>query len=187
MKKTLLFLAAVAFSFSSAIAQEEGTEKILTTNHSLDITTTVVACGSTNQDTGVRTTLENHYYKVFNLVDLDVTDTFHAQSLLFGSATLANVEEVPVIVELWKTKVDNFPETWGSADYENVLTTVTTVTNAPAGVAVEFDEPVSFDPDDVIIAHIWNGELETGQNFSFGANEAGDDGLSYLLGEDCGI
>lgn len=187
MKKTLLLLAAVAFSFSSTFAQEEGTEKILTTNHSLTITTNVVACSSTNQETQVRTSKKNHYFKKFNLTDLGVSDTFHAQSFVFASAVLENVSEVSVIVELWKTKLDNFPETWGSADYENVLTAAVGVSEAPAGVTLEFDEPISFEPDDVIIAQIWYDELEEGQLFYVGANTDADEEISYLMSSDCNI
>lgn len=184
MKKTLLILAAVAFSFSSAIAQEEGVEKLLTTNASQDIVAGSVACGAE----GV--TSENHYYKEFNLDNLGVEGEFHIQNFQFGIEGVQSPAdpEVLINVELYKTTVTNFPATWGGPDYEEIANETVGVTEEDnlSIFTVNFDDPITVEADEVIIAHIWHGDHEM-QSFYIGSNSAGDDVPSYLMASGCEI
>lgn len=187
MKKTLLILAAVAFSFSSAIAQEESVEKLLTTNTSQEIEPGSVAC-SPEDNSGIS---ENHYFKPFNLATLGVEGEFHIQSFQFGveSAESALPEpDVPVNVKLYKTKVTSFPATWGGPDYVEIANEDVTVSEEDnlSIVTVNFADPITLEADDIIIAHVSNEEI-TGQTFYIGSNSAADDAPSYMLAEGCGI
>lgn len=182
MKKTLLILAAVAFSFGTSFAQS--VEKTITSNLSQDIVPGSVACGAE----GV--TSENHYYKKFNLADLGVEDTFHIQSFEFGVENIQTVvdPEVFLVVELWKTSLNNFPATFPGPDYTELITKSVTVTEADAEtvVSVEFDDALTVEADEIIIAHVYHGDLDM-QSFYIGSNDAGDDQPSYLMAPGCDI
>lgn len=179
MKKTLLFLAAVAFSFSSAIAQEA---VVYTSNSSLEIVSGSVACGTTGGPTS-----ENHYYKKFDLADLGVTTEIPLDHFQFGVESVVG-GEVHLIIELWKTSVNTFPATWGGPDYENIATVAKTVTDADnlSLVTVDITGDVMVNQNDIIIAHVYNMDLEA-ENFYIGSNPSADSQPSYLMAEGCGI
>lgn len=180
MKKTLLFLAAVAFSFTSAIAQGDGT--VYTSNSSLEIEPGSVACGTTGGPTS-----ENHYYKKFDLADLGVDGDVTFTQFQFGVESVVGAE-VNLEVELWKTNVTTFPATWGGSDYESLTVIPVTVTadDESSLVTVDIPEGITINEDDIIIAEVRHDDLVS-ENFYIGSNSAADSQPSYLMAEGCGI
>lgn len=189
MKKSLLLIAALAFSFGSAIAQEPGVDKTITSNSSLEIKTpSTVACG--DNTTGI--TSNNAYYKLFNLPSLGVEDEFHIQEFQFAIQSLdympGTEEEIYIQIELYKTSKTDFPATWGGPDYEIVSTTYQLVTEEDSGKLVThtLDEVVTIEEGASLIAKISHERLESSQLY-LGSNDAPDTVPSYLSSEACNI
>lgn len=177
MKKSLLFLAAIAFSFSTVLAQDT----IYTSNSSQEIGDGSVACGTTGGPSS-----ENHYYKKFDLADLGVVGTVNINNFDFGVQTVRG-SEVNLSIELWKTNVNTFPATWGGNDYTMIASGSKSVTPSDDGtiVTVEFD-PVAVSEGEYIIAHVFHGDL-TFENFFIGSNDAPDSQPSYIMAPGCGM
>lgn len=180
MKRTLLIVSTIILSFSAVIAQEEGVEKLLTTNVSQDIEPGSVAC-SPEEGPGIS---ENHYFKEFNLTNLGVEAEFHIESFQFGveSVQIPEDPEVHLAVDLYKTNETNFPVTWGSQDYEKIASEIVALTTDDEGTifTLEFESPITVEPNNSIIAHIYHGDY-TMKAFYIGSNTAGDTVPSYLM------
>lgn len=187
MKKTLLFLAAVAFSFGSAIAQDqEGVEKALTSNSSLEVGDTSAACGS---EYG---TAESYYFKLFDMEELEVSDVFHIQSVDFGVEVIslaAGLDAIDVNVDIYTTGLNNFPATWGGDDYFNAGSTTVRVKEEDEGqlVTAHFDDPIDVLVGQNVVVRISHEDLEGMAIFFIGSNGEPDSQTSYLAADDCGI
>lgn len=186
LKKVLLSLAVVAFGMKSTVAQ--GTENILTPNTSQEIQSSSIACS--NSDTGVVS--ENHYFKKFDLAALGVAEEFDIHSFQFGIQSVHSAKgfgpNLNLQVKLWQTKATDFPATWGSGDYNELISKSVTVSKDDDGtiITIELDYPITVEREDVIIAQVSNNDLE-GQTFYIGSNNATDNQTSYIIAEGCNI
>lgn len=186
LKRILFSLTATAFGINSTFAQ--GTENTLTSNTSQEILSSSIACS--NSSTGVVS--ENHYFKKFDLAALRVEDEFDIYSFQFGIQSVHSAKgfgpNLNLEVKLWQTKATDFPATWGSGDYTELISKTINVTSASDGsiVAIDFDYPLTVERDDIIIAQVINNDL-VGQTFYIGSNNATDHQPSYIMAEGCNL
>ena len=185
--KTILFsLTVFAFGINSTAAQNS--ENTLTSNTSQEILSGSIACSDSS--TGVVS--ENHYLKKFDLTDLGVADEFDIYSFQFGIQSVHSARgfgpSLNLQIKLWQTKATDFPATWGSGDYNELVSKSIVVSNAADStmVTIDFDYPITVERDDIIIAQVTNNDLE-GQTFYIGSNNAADNQPSYIMAQGCNI
>lgn len=186
LRMILFSLTVIAFGINSTVAQE--TEITLTSNTSQDIVPGSIACSDSS--TGVVS--QNHYLKKFDLTELRVADEFDIYSFQFGIQSVHSARgfgpNLNLEIKLWQTKATDFPATWGSGDYNELISKSINVTNETDGtiVTIDFDYPLTVEADDIIIAQVSNNGLE-GQTFYIGSNNATDHQPSYIMAQGCNL
>lgn len=179
MKKTLLFLGALALS----LGVNAQTERELTHNTSSEFSDSYFSCtyGGSLEQYGI--SAENSFFQVYKLSDFNLQDIYHVQSLDLGIYSYAyfvdendnplpeTLLEVPLIIDLYKSSTSSIPTIWNASDYTFLDTTIYNVDGQNNIITAHFEDPVTFQADDNIIVHIYHQDLlsDDGQNIT-GAN-----------------